>query len=165
MKHFKKHLSCSVMIVLIVAFDQITKYLASTKLSSGLVKGFIPGVVQFRYAENTGMAFSMFSGARWIFVCLTLVVCFVVLYFLFSNKCKSLWLYWSLGVVISGGIGNLIDRALYGFVIDFIEPTFMNFAIFNIADCAVTCGSVVLIGYLVLDMLLDAKKDKGEQNG
>lgn len=165
MKHLKKHLSCSVMIILIVAFDQITKYFASSKLSSGLVKGFIPGIAQLRYAQNTGMAFSMLSGARWIFIVLTVCVCIGALYFMFSNRCKSLWLYWSLGVVISGGIGNLIDRALYGYVIDFIEPTFMNFAIFNIADCAVTCGAVVLIGYLVIDMIVDAKKEKGTQNG
>lgn len=165
MKHFKKHFSCSIMIALIVMFDQITKYFASSKLSGGLVKGFIPGVVQFRYAENTGMAFSMLTGARWIFVVLTLVVCIAALYYMFSNRCKSLWLYWSLGVTIAGGIGNLIDRALYGYVIDFIEPTFVDFAIFNIADCAVTCGAAVLIGYLVIDVIKDAKKEKGGKNG
>lgn len=165
MKHFKKHFSCSIMIALIVMFDQITKYFASSKLSGGLVKGFIPGVVQFRYAENTGMAFSMLTGARWIFVVLTLVVCIAALYYMFSNRCKSLWLYWSLGVTVAGGIGNLIDRALYGYVIDFIEPTFVDFAIFNIADCAVTCGAAVLIGYLVIDVIKDAKKEKGGKNG
>lgn len=165
MKHFKKHFSCSIMIALIVMFDQITKYFATSKLSGGLVKGFIPGVVQFRYAENTGMAFSMLTGARWIFVVLTLVVCIAALYYMFSNRCKSLWLYWSLGVTVAGGIGNLIDRAFYGYVIDFIEPTFVDFAIFNIADCAVTCGAAVLIGYLVIDVIKDAKKEKGEKNG
>lgn len=153
------------MIALIIMFDQITKYFASSKLSGGLVKGFIPGVVQFRYAENTGMAFSMLTGARWIFVVLTLVVCIAALYYMFSNRCKSLWLYWSLGVTVAGGIGNLIDRAFYGYVIDFIEPTFVDFAIFNIADCAVTCGAAVLIGYLVIDVIKDAKKEKGEKNG
>lgn len=165
MKHFKKHFSCSIMIALIVMFDQITKYFATSKLSGGLVKGFIPGVVQFRYAENTGMAFSMLTGARWIFVVLTLVVCIAALYYMFSNRCKSLWLYWSLGVTVAGGIGNLIDRAFYGYVIDFIEPIFVDFAIFNIADCAVTCGAAVLIGYLVIDVIKDAKKEKGEKNG
>ncbi len=165
MKHFKKHLSCSIMIVLIVAFDQITKYFASSKLSGGSVQSFIPNVVRFRYAENTGMAFSMFTGARWLFVVLTVAVCIGVLYYMFSDKCKSLWLYWSLGVVVAGGIGNLIDRMVKGFVIDFIEPVFVDFAIFNIADCAVTCGAVVLVGYLVIDLILDSKKSRGEQNG
>ena len=89
MKHTKKHISCSIMIILIVAFDQITKYFASLKLADGSVAKFIPGVVQFKYAENTGMAFSMLSGARWVFIALTVVVCVGVFYYLFSNRCKS----------------------------------------------------------------------------
>lgn len=165
MKHTKKHISCSIMIILIVAFDQITKYFASLKLADGSVAKFIPGVVQFKYAENTGMAFSMLSGARWVFIALTVVVCVGVFYYLFSNRCKSLWLYWSLGVILSGGIGNLIDRIRFGYVVDFIEPTFVNFAIFNIADCAVTCGAVVLVGYLLYDAFKDVKKPKENSNG
>lgn len=165
MKHTKKHISCSIMIILIVAFDQITKYFASLKLADGSVAKFIPGVVQFKYAENTGMAFSMLSGARWVFIALTVVVCVGVFYYLFSNRCKSLWLYWSLGVILSGGIGNLIDRIRFGYVVDFIEPTFVNFAIFNIADCAVTCGAVVLVGYLLYDAFKDLKKPKENSDG
>lgn len=165
MKHTKKHISCMIMIVLIIAFDQITKYFASLKLADGSVAKFIPGVVQFKYAENTGMAFSMLSGARWVFIALTVVVCVGVFYYLFSNRCKNLWLYWSLGVILSGGIGNLIDRIRFGYVVDFIEPTFVNFAIFNIADCAVTCGAVVLVGYLLYDAFKDVKKPKENSNG
>ncbi|WP_290911465.1 signal peptidase II [Eubacterium sp.] len=165
MKHTKKHISCSIMIILIIAFDQITKYFASLKLADGSVAKFIPGVVQFKYAENTGMAFSMLSGARWVFIALTVVVCVGVFYYLFSNRCKSLWLYWSLGVILSGGIGNLIDRIRFGYVVDFIEPTFVNFAIFNIADCAVTCGAVVLVGYLLYDAFKDVKKPKENSDG
>lgn len=165
MKHTKKHISCMIMIVLIIAFDQITKYFASLKLADGSVAKFIPGVVQFKYAENTGMAFSMLSGARWVFIALTVVVCVGVFYYLFSNRCKSLWLYWSLGVILSGGIGNLIDRIRFGYVVDFIEPIFVNFAIFNIADCAVTCGAVVLVGYLLYDAFNDVKKPKENSDG
>lgn len=165
MKHTKKHISCMIMIILIVAFDQITKYFASLKLADGSVAKFIPGVVQFKYAENTGMAFSMLSGARWVFIALTVVVCVGVFYYLFSNRCKSLWLYWSLGVILSGGIGNLIDRIRFGYVVDFIEPIFVNFAIFNIADCAVTCGAVVLVGYLLYDAFKDVKKPKENSDG
>ena len=154
--HKKKHISCAVMIALIVAFDQVTKYLAKAYLQNGAVS-FIKNFIQFRYAENTGMAFSMFSGARWVFVALTIVICAVGLWYLFSDKCPNLWYYWSIGVIIAGGIGNLIDRALYGYVVDFIEPLFVDFAIFNIADCAVTCGATVLIAVMVIDLF---KKDK-----
>ncbi len=144
------------MIILIIAFDQITKYLAKAYLAGGKVVDFIPRAVQFRYAENTGMAFSLFSGARWIFIVLTVVVCAGVMWYMFSNRCRSLWMYWSLGVVVSGGLGNLVDRARFGYVVDFIEPTFMNFAVFNIADSAVTLGAVSLVLYLVFDLF---KKD------
>lgn len=159
--HKKKHISCSVMILLIIAFDQITKYLATAQLKGGKTVQFIPDVVQFRYAENTGMAFSLLSGARWIFIVLTVAVCVGVLWYMFSDRCKNLWLYWSLGVVVSGGLGNLIDRVRFGYVVDFIEPTFMNFAVFNIADSAVTLGAASMIIYLVLDLF---KKDEGKQN-
>lgn len=156
--HKKKHIWCSVMIILIVVFDQITKFFAQKYLSDGSTVVFIKGIVQFNYAENEGMAFSLFSGSRWIFVALTVAACAIAMWYIFADKCKSLWLYWSIGVVIAGGIGNLIDRAFYGFVVDFIEPVFMNFAIFNIADCAVSLGAVSLVSYLVADML---KKEKG----
>ena len=146
------------MIILIVAFDQITKYLAEKYLADGSIVTFIKGVVQFRYAQNTGMAFSMFSGARWLFIALTVAVCAIAMWYLFANKCKSLWLYWSIGVVLSGGIGNLIDRVRFGYVVDFIEPTFVNFAVFNIADSAVTLGAIVLIGYLLLDAFKKEEK-------
>lgn len=158
--HKKKHIWCSIMILLIVAFDRVTKLLAQKYLSNGTVVPFIKGVVQFNYAENEGMAFSLFSGARWIFVVITLAVCIAALWYIFSDKCKSLWLYWSIGVVAAGGIGNLIDRALYGVVVDFIEPVFVNFAIFNIADCAVTLGAVSLVAYLAFDSF--KKPDKKE---
>lgn len=160
--HRKKHISCSIMIILIVAFDQITKYLATQHLADGTIAKFLPGIVQLHYAQNTGMAFSMLSGGRWLFIALTTIVCIGVLVYMFTNRCTSLWMYWSLGVVVSGGIGNVIDRARFGYVVDFFEPTFVNFAIFNIADCAVTCGAVVLVCYLVVDVF---KSGKGEQNG
>lgn len=158
--HKKKHISCAVMIILIVAFDQITKYLAKAFLQGSAV-GFIKGFVQFRYAENTGMAFSMFSGARWIFVVLTIIICAAGLWYLFSDRCPNLWYYWSIGVIIAGGLGNLIDRALYGYVVDFIEPLFVNFAVFNIADSAVTCGAAVLIITMVIDLF---RKDENGKN-
>lgn len=148
------------MIILITAFDQITKFFAQKYLSDGSSVHFIKGVVDFRYAENTGMAFSLFSGARWIFIAITVIACVAAMWYIFSNKCKSLWLYWSIGVIIAGGLGNLIDRAFYGLVIDFIEPTFINFAIFNIADCAVTLGAVSLVLYLIYDAFKKEKKDE-----
>ncbi|MCR5207780.1 MAG: signal peptidase II [Eubacterium sp.] len=150
--HLKKHIWCGVMLVLITAFDQLTKYLVTAHIKGAAPFVFIPKVVQFSYAENTGMAFSMLSGARWFFIALTLAVCAFGMWYLFSNRCKSLWVYWSIGVVIAGGIGNLIDRIRFGYVIDFIEPLFIDFAIFNIADSAVSLGATSLVIYLICDL-------------
>lgn len=159
MNHRKKHIWASVMILLIILFDQITKYVARAQLMDGKIITFIKSIIQLRYAENTGVAFSLFSSSRWFFALLTFMLCAGMLCYMFSNKCPSLWLYWSLGVVVAGGIGNLIDRIILGYVIDFIEPIFVNFAIFNIADCAVTCGAVSMMACLVMDMF---KKDGKE---
>ncbi len=159
----KKHIWCSIMIVLIIAFDQVTKMLAKNALYPDKSARFIDGFVQFRYCENTGMAFSLGSGGRWVFVALSIVVIAGALYYLFSNKCKSLWEYWSIGVVIAGGLGNLIDRVFNGYVIDMIEPLFVDFAVFNIADCAVTLGACSFVLYLICDLIRDSRK-KGEKD-
>lgn len=161
MKLNNKNVWSPVMMILIIAFDQLTKYLAKSALYPDKVKDFIKGFLEFRYAENTGVAFSMFSGGRWFFIALTTIVAIGMLVYMFTKAQKNLWLYWTLGVLAAGAIGNLIDRIYLGYVIDFINPTFVNFAVFNIADCAVTLGAVSLVAYLVFDMLKN--KDKKEQ--
>ncbi len=149
------------MIILIVAFDRITKYFAKLYLYGKGARTFIKGVVEFVYAENTGVAFSLFSGGRWFFIILTAVAVIACLVYMFKGKGKNnLWLFWSLGVIVSGAIGNLIDRILIGYFIDFNNPTFVNFAVFNIADCAVTLGAISLIAYLLVDIFKGEKKEK-----
>jgi signal peptidase II len=121
---------------------------------------FIKGVVEFVYAENTGIAFSMLKNGRWLFIALTVVAVIACFFYMFKGRAQqNLWIFWPLGVIVSGAIGNLIDRIRLGYVIDFINPTFIRFAVFNIADSAVTLGATALICYLVVDMFAEAKKD------
>lgn len=129
------------MVVLIAAFDRATKIFASEYLAGSGSVVFIKGIVDFSYAENTGAAFSTFSGARWLLVIITAAACVGIFWFIFSGRCRSLPVFWSLALIGAGGVGNLIDRVLYGYVVDFIQPVFINFATFNIADCAVTLGA------------------------
>lgn len=154
-----KNIWCPVMIIMIIAFDQITKYIAKSTLYPDKAINFIDGFLEFRYAENTGVAFSMFSGGRWVFIILTSAFAIGMLVYMFTRAQKNLWLYWSLGVIVAGAIGNLIDRIFLGYVIDFINPTFVRFAVFNIADCAVTLGTVSLVAYLIFDIFKKEKKD------
>ena len=141
------------MIIVIVAIDQITKYFAKTYLLGNGAKPFIKGVVEFVYAQNTGVAFSLFDGGRWFFIALTLAVTVLCIIYMYKGKGQSnLWLFWSLGVIVSGAIGNLIDRIFLGYVIDF--------AVFNIADCAVTLGTISLMAYLLFDIFKKENKDE-----
>lgn len=158
MKIKSKNFWVLVMIVLIVAFDRITKILAKSYLFPDKAKTLIKGFLEFRYAENTGAAFSMLSGGRWLLIVFTVISLAVCFCYMFSKKGQSdLWLFWTLGVFISGGIGNLIDRVFLGYVIDFINPLFVDFAIFNIADCAVTLSGVSFVAYIVF---ISFKKEK-----
>ncbi len=159
MKLKSKNFWSVVMIIFIIAFDQITKYFAKSALYPDKAKNFIKGFVEFRYTENTGAAFSLFSGGRWFFIALTALVAVCILVYMFTKAEKNLWLFWSLGVIFSGAAGNLIDRIFLGYVIDFINPTFVNFAVFNIADCAVTLGTISLIACLVFDMFKKGERE------
>lgn len=161
MKLKNKNFWCAVMILVIIAIDQITKYFAKLYLYGKNAKTLIDGVIELVYAENTGVAFSLFSGGRWLFIVLTIVVSVGCIIYMLKGKAKNdLWLFWTLGVLVSGAVGNLIDRIYLGYVIDFINPIFVDFAVFNIADCAVTLGAVSLISYLVCDMFKKEKKDE-----
>ena len=158
-----KNIWSVVMMALIIAFDQITKYLAKSYLAPDKSVDFIKGFVEFRYAENTGVAFSFFSGGRWFFIAFTAIIIVACIVYMFKKTQNNLWLYWSLGVVIAGAVGNLIDRIVLSYVVDFINPTFVNFAIFNIADCAVTLGAVSLVACLLTDAFKKDNKEKSNE--
>ena len=153
-----------VVMIALVAVDQIIKLLVVKYLepigSMPLIKGF----VSFTYSENTGAAFGSFSKYTYLLSIVTFIVIAVGLYYIFSKKIKFGIEYCSIVAVLSGGIGNLIDRVIRGYVVDFIEPLFIDFAIFNFADMLITCGAVVLICYLIVDIIKDYKKEKTTKN-
>lgn len=145
----KRGLFLALFMAAAVAADQITKLLVRAHIPYGTGVKLIPGVVQLTYVRNTGAAFSMLSGARWLFLVLV-VVFFGVVAFLIRRKILSKPVeLWALAAIGGGAIGNAIDRALTGEVTDMIEPLFMQFAVFNVADIFITCGAVVLVGYML----------------
>ena len=132
---------------LIVVLDQFTKYLTVTHIPLGASVPAIPGLFQLTYVQNTGMAFSMLQGGRWFFFAATLAA-FVIMGYALKKK----WIthptgLWALAAIAGGAVGNLIDRVRLGYVIDMIEVTFMEFAVFNVADCFVVCGAILLVIY------------------
>ncbi|MBQ8389118.1 MAG: signal peptidase II [Clostridia bacterium] len=145
-----------------VFVDQITKWLAVIFLQGGEVIRWpvVDLFIQFRYIENRGAAWGMFSDQRWVFMTFSTVAIVGVLIFMFVKKPKSRLLNASLSLIVAGGIGNMIDRVFAGYVVDFLDFTFMDFPVFNGADCFVCIGAGMLILYLVLDTVREMRADK-----
>lgn len=150
--------------VLVLGIDQLTKYYISSNFDLGFISDFIPGVIDITYIHNRGAAWGMLSGRTWILLCITAVVMVGCIIFLVKNKIKNPLLIWAMTLVLSGGIGNMIDRVFRdGNVVDFLHFTFWpDFPIFNVADCAIVVGAGLLILYFLLDSIKEYKLKKNE---
>ena len=94
----------------------------------------------------------------------TVAVVIIGLFIVLSKKLKSKFINICLVLILSGGIGNVIDRIRLGYVVDFIEPLFIDFAVFNFADCCITVGAFLIIGYEIYDLINDYKLKKQKEN-
>lgn len=148
----------TIIAVILIAVDRITKNWAAQALASGDI-AVIDKVLYFRYTENTGVAFSMFSDNRWVLVGITSVMLIVALAFFLSGKIKDKLELFALSLIIAGGVGNLIDRLSLGYVIDFIDVRIINFAIFNVADMCITIGAILVC----IAAFAAEKREKREQ--
>ncbi len=134
----------------IVAADQYTKFLTLTNIPLYGNVEFLPGILRFTYVQNTGAAFSSFQGAQWLFALVFAVFTAAVIYEFATRKMGfSDWERWLIVMVYAGGLGNMIDRLRMGFVVDMLQVEFMNFPVFNVADCFITCGCIALMVSLV----------------
>ncbi len=147
-------------IIVLTLIDRLTKQIAVSTVKVDGPEEFLFGLFQFRYVENTGAAFSSFSNNTKILTVVTLIIIVFCLILLMSKKIKPLFINICLLLVTAGGIGNVIDRVMYGFVIDFIEPLFIDFAVFNFADCCITVGAFMLIGYEIYELINERKNIK-----
>lgn len=129
----------------VVALDQLSKLAARDLLVPGEPVTLIPGVMDLSLIYNTGAAFSMGEGAGPLFVLVAAAMCFAGVYVAWRRTDVPLSLLLTLAAVVGGGIGNAIDRVALGAVTDFFATTFMDFAIFNVADIFVTCGVPVAL--------------------
>lgn len=146
---------------LIIAGDQAVKHWAALNLQDQGSVGFIPGLINFFYAENTGAAFSMLREMRWLFIGVSLIAAGVIVYIILAKKVRSVWGLIPLSMVLGGAIGNLIDRIFVGYVVDMFEFAFVRFAIFNVADMFITVGGVLFcIYYLIAETHTIKKKNE-----
>lgn len=144
---------------ILIGLDQFFKFLAYENLKNILTYPLINDVLHLTYVENRGAAFSLFEDNGWILIGFTSFILVIGLYLILSSRIKSNFLLFSLSSVVAGGIGNLIDRIVRGFVVDYIDFRFINFAVFNFADCCVVIGCILIVVYF---LFLEKKSDLNE---
>ena len=144
-----------------IYLDQLSKALVVEHLKPILNLPLIKGVFHFTYSENRGAAFGILSNDRWVFMLFSSVMIVALLVYLFYPKKQATQLF-SVGVamVVSGGIGNMIDRVVLGYVVDFLNFELINFAIFNVADSFVCVGAGLMVLSLILEIIKEAKDKK-----
>ena len=128
---------------LIAVLDQVVKAVVIARIPLGGAVQVLPGVFLWTYLQNTGAAFSMLQGGRWLFALVCVGGLAAVAVLIKKKILTSRFELWCLAAIFGGGVGNL------GYVVDMIEVEFMNFAVFNIADCFITCGAVALFVYIL----------------
>ena len=145
----------------VVALDQITKYLTVAQIPLHTQVGALDGLFHFTYVQNTGAAFSSFSGMQWLFALVFAVFTVGVIWELAKKKMGfTAFERWCIVAIWAGGLGNMIDRVRLGFVVDMIEVEFIRFPVFNVADCFISVGCVLLLIHLVFFNKAFWKDDK-----
>lgn len=131
----------------LIALDQITKIIAESALNGKDDIPLIKDVLEFHYLENRGAAFSLLQNQKIFFIFIALVILLAICLVVYRLPAKSKYniLHILAVFIAAGAVGNMIDRFRYDYVIDFIYLKFINFPVFNVADCYITCSAIALI--------------------
>ena len=156
----KRAILYSVIIVIGIILDQLTKFLSVEFLANVDTVPIIKNVLHLTYVENRGAAFVMLKDHRWVFISLSTVTIIALILYLFLYREKNALYGVALSMIVSGGIGNMIDRTALGYVVDFIDFRLINFAVFNGADSFVCVGAGILVLALVCDIIKEAQENK-----
>ena len=143
-----------------VAADQLVKYWTVANLALYESAPLLPGIVELMYIQNTGGGFSILSGQTWLLTAVTVALMAMIGWIMCKKWYSHPLAMWTLALVLSGGIGNLIDRVRLGYVVDMFNFQFMNYPVFNVADILVVCGA---IGFAAYYLLLDDKVQKAQK--
>lgn len=151
--------ACLILSVMLIIVDQLIKNWAFTELQAIGTIPLIQDVLHLTYSENRGAAFSILYGKTELLMIVNTILLLVLLYLLLSKKLTHPLAVFSTTLIISGGVGNMIDRLIRegSFVVDYIDFRLINFAIFNFADICVVCGVALLLLYMIF---LDGKEEK-----
>ena len=136
-----------IIIILGLILDRLSKVYAINNFIENPIEG---PLINLTYLENRGAAFGILQDKRVFFLLITIaIVCYLLYYFYKSYKTNPTILNISLSMIIAGALGNFYDRIINGYVVDFIEFSFFNFPVFNIADIFVTLGCALMIIYII----------------
>ena len=146
----------------VVAADQLSKLWVVENIPLHTTVDAVPGLFHLTYVQNTGAAFSSFQGMLWLFVAIFALFTLGMVWE-FSKKRMPFTSFdrWCIALIYAGGLGNMIDRVRLGYVVDMIAVDFVEFPVFNVADCFITCGCILLMVNLVFfnrDFWKDEKK-------
>ncbi len=151
----------TLIIIALVALDQITKLIVVNQMALYESIPLIDGIFSFTYIHNYGAAWGMLKDHRWVFILVTGIAIVAFPIFLYRYRKLHFLFGFSMSLIIGGAIGNMIDRVFLGYVVDFLHATFIDFPIFNVADIGVTCGAALMFIYIAfIDKTLFADKPK-----
>ncbi len=144
----------------LIAADQITKYIVISNMALNSSREFLPGFMNFWYIHNQGGAWGFLDGHTWILLSLTILIMIICVAMLLKFGIRNKLMFWSITLILSGGTGNMIDRVFRGGkVIDFLHFEFIDFPVFNVADCAIVVGALLLVLYFAVDMYKESKEE------
>lgn len=148
----RKTLAFGVVALAWLAFDTFTKsYFNGSYAVGDVITGPLLGLVRFHLVHNTGAAWGMFGDSTFLLGVMSLIVCVLLtVYLFFLVRRPNMAQVVGVALVVAGGLGNAFDRFTLGYVVDFIEPVFIDFPVFNVADIGVTCGFVLFLVGVIL---------------
>ena len=134
---------CAALSLALLGLDQWVKHYVTVNIPLGDAQPFLPGLVELRTVHNYGAAWSSFSGMRWLLVAVTSVIVIAVAVVLLRRIVRHPQGVAAGFLILSGGVGNIIDRVRLGYVVDMFNLLFINYPVFNVADILVVCGAVL----------------------
>lgn len=147
----------------VVVIDQVTKRLAVSGLSGIETYPLVDGVLHLTYVENTGAAFGMMKDSRWVFMVVSAAAIILLPIVIAVYRKRYPFACVCMAMILGGGIGNMIDRVMLGYVVDFIDFRLIHFAVFNGADSFVTVGEIMLVVYMILEFIRESKAERAQK--
>ena len=143
----------------VILIDQLSKIFIVSNVQLYEHFTFIPGIIDIAYVKNTGAAFSILDKHTWLLAILSIIVSALIVIYMIKTKPVDKLTVISAGLILGGALGNGIDRIVRQYVVDFIEFSFINFPVFNVADIAITVGACLIILSIIISEK-ELKKDK-----